>query len=119
MALCVPVADATIRELRVSAKLSQAEFANRLNVALVTYRGWDSGRRCPPPEAMVKARELTAHGPDDQLVELRVLATLIGVSVYRLREAARDGRLAVTYDNRVVFGRPVPRATRVAASCSV
>lgn len=116
MALCVPVADAAIRELRLSAKLSQAEFASRLDVALVTYRGWDSGRRCPPPEAIVKARELTAHGPDDQLVELRVLATLIGVSVYLLRRAAKDGRLAVTYDNRVVYGRPVPRATRAAGA---
>jgi ribosome-binding protein aMBF1 (putative translation factor) len=34
--------------------------------------------------------------------------------VYRLREAAKDGRLEVTYDNRVAFGRPVPRATRTA-----
>jgi ribosome-binding protein aMBF1 (putative translation factor) len=34
--------------------------------------------------------------------------------VYRLREAAKDGCLAVTYGNQVVFGHPVPRATRLA-----
>ena len=44
-------------------------------------------------------------------MSLLALAPLLGVSVFRLREAARDGRLAVTYDRRVVFGRLVPRAT--------
>jgi DNA-binding transcriptional regulator YiaG len=39
---------------------------------------------------------------------------VLGVSVYRLREATKDGRLAVTYGNQVVFGHQVPRATRLA-----
>jgi hypothetical protein len=51
----------------------------------------------------------------EPLLGLRELGRLIGVSVYRLREAAKDGRLPVTYDTRVAFGRLVPRATRIAA----
>jgi DNA-binding XRE family transcriptional regulator len=60
------------------------------------------------------ARTLANDGPDDRPRGLPDLARLIGVSVYRLREAAKDGRLTVTYGNRVAFGRPVPRATRTA-----
>jgi ribosome-binding protein aMBF1 (putative translation factor) len=51
---------------------------------------------------------------DDQPRGLPELARTLGVSVYRLREAAKDGRLVVTYGNQVVFGHPVPRATRLA-----
>lgn len=75
---------------------------------------WDSGRREPPPIVLARAGELANVGPADRPLGLLELARIIGVSVYRLREAARDGRLAVTYSNRVVFGHLVPRATRAA-----
>jgi DNA-binding transcriptional regulator YiaG len=104
----------TVRELRLATKLSQAEFAKRLGVSLESCRLWDSGRRSPPPSALDQAYALAAVGQDDQPRKLSQLARLLGVSVYRLREAAKDGRLAVTYDNHVVFGHPVPRATRAA-----
>lgn len=104
----------TLRDYRQSTKLSQAQFALRLSVATETYRMWDSGRREPPTWALSKARELAGTGAGDRPVGLRSLSRVLGVSVYRLREAARDGRLAVVYDTRVVFGRPVPRATRAA-----
>jgi DNA-binding transcriptional regulator YiaG len=103
-----------IRALRVSLRLSQAAFAIRLGVSTESYRLWDAGRRDPPPAALAKARGLAREGPDDQPQGLPELARVLGVSVYRLREAAKDGRLEVTYGNRVVFGRPVPRATRLA-----
>ena len=75
---------------------------------------WDSGRRNPPPTVLDKAKELANAGSADRPLGLFELARMLGVSVYRLREAARDGRLAVTYDNRVVFGNLVPRATHAA-----
>jgi DNA-binding transcriptional regulator YiaG len=103
-----------IRMLRRSAKLSQAEFAVRLGVSAESYRLWDAGRRDPPPAVLAKARALASEGPDNRPQGLPELARVLGVSVYRLREAAKDGRLAVTYGNRVVFGHPVPRATRLA-----
>jgi DNA-binding transcriptional regulator YiaG len=104
----------TIRKLRLATKLSQAEFAKRLGVSLESCRLWDSGRRNAPAAALDQARALAAAGPDDVARKLPDLARLLGVSVYRLREAARDGRLAVAYDNHVVFGHCVPRATRAA-----
>jgi DNA-binding transcriptional regulator YiaG len=107
-------ATVTIRDLRNALKCSQAEFAARLSVPLESYRLWDAGRRDPPSSVIVRARELAEEGPDDAPRSLPRLARQLGVSVYRLREAARDGRLAVTYGTRVAFGRPVPRATRIA-----
>lgn len=104
----------TIRDFRLLIKLSQSEFAERLGVSVESYRMWDSGRRDPPRVVLGKARELANAGPADRPLGLLELARILGVSVYRLREAARDGRLAVTYENRVVFGNLVPRATRAA-----
>jgi DNA-binding transcriptional regulator YiaG len=103
-----------IRAMRVSAKLSQMAFAIRLGVSPESYRLWDAGRREPPSTVLAKARALACEGPDDRPRGLPELARALGVSVYRLREAANDGRLAVTYGNQVVFGHPVPRATRLA-----
>jgi DNA-binding transcriptional regulator YiaG len=103
-----------IRGLRLSAKLSQAAFALRLGVSSETYRLWDAGRRDTPSAVLAKARALANAGTDDQPRGLQELAGTLGVSVYRLREAARDGRLVVTYGNQIVFGHPVPRATRFA-----
>ena len=68
--------------------------------------------RCDAPsdagrEALDKARAFTA-GQDEQRLGLPALAAILGVSVYRLRSAARDGRLAVTYGNRTVFTTTTP-----------
>ena len=99
-----------LRVLRIALECSQAAFAARLDVPLETYRLWDAGRRLPPAAVVEQARawgRSTPHTP----MGLPALARLLKVSVYRLREAARDGRLAVTYDQRVSFGRPIPKAT--------
>ena len=113
MALSEVMPVSPIRALRLTVKLSQAEFARRLGVSTETYRAWDSDRRQPPSEALDKARTLAA-GEDEQRLGLPALATILGVSVYRLRKAARDGRLAVTYGNGTVFGRPLPQSMRTA-----
>lgn len=113
MALSDAMPVSVIRGFRLAAKLSQAEFARRLCVSTETYRAWDSGRRQPPSEALDTARALGAK-EDEQRLGLPALATVLGVSVYLLRRAARDGRLAVTYGNRSVFGRPLAQATRTA-----
>jgi DNA-binding transcriptional regulator YiaG len=102
----------TLRELRKATQSSQAVFAQRLGVSLESYRMWDSCRREPPEAVMTRARALAATGSDQRPLPLLVLAPLLGVSVFRLREAARDGRLAVTYERRVAFGHHIPRATR-------
>lgn len=103
-----------IRELRLATKASQATFASRLGVAIESLRAWDTGRRSPPSEVLEAARALAAAGPDHRPLPLAVLSRLLRVSVFRLREAARDGRLRVTYEKRVIFGQPIPRATREA-----
>ena len=103
-----------IRQLRVRLQLSQPEFAERLGVAAETYRTWDSGRRAVPEVWLAKARALVAvEGPDRQW-SLPDLAVQLGVHVRTLRDAARSGRLVVTYGNRCVFRHPVPKATLAA-----
>lgn len=37
-----------IKDYRVSAGLTQAEFSNLFEIPLDTVKGWDSGRRKPP-----------------------------------------------------------------------
>lgn len=106
----------TIRSIRLAAGASQADFAARLGVALESYRPWDTGRRSAPPEVLAHAAALVPVGQEDQPLGLPVLARLIGVSVFRLREAARDGRLVVTYGNRTTYGHPIPQATRAAGA---
>jgi transcriptional regulator with XRE-family HTH domain len=106
----------SLRSLRLATKASQAVFAARLGVSVDAYRPWDAGRREPPAEILAKAHTLANVGPDDRPIALPLLAELLGVSVFRLREAARDGRLAVTYGTRTAFGRAIPRATRLAES---
>lgn len=113
MALSDAMPVSVIRALRLATKLSQAEFAKRLGVSTETYRAWDSNRRQPPREALDKASALAA-GENEQLLGLPALATILGVSVHCLRKAARDGRLAATYGNRTVFGRPLAQATQSA-----
>jgi len=91
----------TLRDLRLATGISQAAFARRLRVPVESLRAWDSGRRKPPADVLEAAQRLAQAGALDQPLPLKVLGDLLGVSVYRLREAARDGRLAVTYTNRV------------------
>ena len=42
-----------VRDLRLRAKLTQAEFASRLGVPLETIRNWEQGRRRPRGPARV------------------------------------------------------------------
>ena len=103
-----------VRGLRLRLRLSQPQFAGLLGVSAETYRTWDSGRRAVPDAWLDKARELVAAHDPRRLWSLRELAIELGVHVRTLRAAARSGRLEVTYENRVVFRNPVPRATMAA-----
>jgi ribosome-binding protein aMBF1 (putative translation factor) len=67
-----------------------------------------------PDAWLTRARELAAAKDPRRLRSLQQLAAELGVHVRTLRDAARSGRLDVRYGNRVVFGNPVPRATRAA-----
>ena len=96
-----------MRALREAAGASQAAFGAQFGVTFETYRPWDTGRRPPPPEMLARAKVLAAAGPK-RLLSLPVLTSLLGVSVFRLREAARDGRVAVTYQKARWVTRPDP-----------
>ncbi|MBN8981201.1 MAG: helix-turn-helix domain-containing protein [Rhizobiales bacterium] len=52
-----------VRELRLRAKLTQAQFAARLGVPLETIRNWEQGKRSPqgPARALLA---VIAHSPD-------------------------------------------------------
>ena len=52
-----------VRDLRLRAKLTQAEFASRLCVPLETIRNWEQGKRSPrgPARALLT---VIAHEPD-------------------------------------------------------
>lgn len=100
-----------IRGLRLRLQLSQPQFAALLGVSAETYRTWDSGRRVVPDAWLAKAREMAAIEDPGRLWSLQELATELGVHVRTLRDAARSGRLEVTYENQVVFRNPVPRST--------
>jgi DNA-binding transcriptional regulator YiaG len=103
-----------IRGIRLQLRLSQPRFAVLLGVSAETYRTWDSGRRLVPNAWLEKARALAAANDPNRLWSLQALATELGVHVRTLRGAARAGRLAVAYENRVVFRNPIPRATLAA-----
>ena len=103
-----------IRALRRQLQRSQAEFAALLGVAAETYRTWDSGRRATPDPWLAKARTLAAREDPARLWSLEALAAELGVHARTLRNAARSGRLRVTFEPRVVFGHLVPRATLAA-----
>jgi DNA-binding transcriptional regulator YiaG len=100
-----------IRDLRSRLHLSQPQFAALLGVSAETYRTWDSGRRAVPAAWLDKARDLAAANDPLRPWSLQDLATELGVHVRTLRDAARSGRLQVTYENQVVFRNPVPRST--------
>lgn len=52
-----------VRELRLRAKLTQAQFAARLGVPLETIRNWEQGKRAPrgPARALLA---VIAHAPE-------------------------------------------------------
>ena len=112
MAKCVSV----LRKIRTRLRLSQAECAAALGVAVETFRTWDAGRR-PPPEAIVsRAQTLKVKRSSHDRVPLQVLADELHVHVWTLRAAAHDGRLAVTFGTRPHFGKLTATATREAAA---
>ena len=108
-----------IRALRRQLQRSQAEFAAVLGVAAETYRTWDAGRRAVPEPWLNKARQLVAREDPARLWSMEALAAELGVHVRTLRNAARSGRLCVTFEHRVVFGHLVPRATLAAGRAFV
>jgi DNA-binding transcriptional regulator YiaG len=100
-----------IRRLRFQLQLSQPQFARLLGVSAETYRTWDSGRREVPDAILRRGQELAAVEDPSRLWSLQELATELGVHVRTLRDAARSGRLKVTYGNRIAFGNPIPKST--------
>ena len=109
-----PAGPNEIRRLRWRLRLSQPQFARVLGASPETYRTWDAGRRAVPDALLGKARELAAVEDPRRLWSLQELAAELGVHVRTLRDAARSGRLDVTYENRVVFRHPIRRATMAA-----
>ncbi len=103
--------DRSLRQCREGLGLSQLAFARQLGVAPESYRPWDAGRRPVPAAILIRARALVAHRDAHALLSLPVLATLVGVHVRTLRNAARDGRLPVLYDTRTTFRHLRARAT--------
>lgn len=109
-------APSALRMIRTSLNLSQAECAAALGVALETFRTWDSGRRPPPPAVVRRAEALTVKRPAHQRLPLHLLASELHVHVRTLRAAARDGRLAATFNARPCFGKLTATATREAGA---
>ena len=108
------VASSEIRSFRLRLQLSQPQFAKLLEVSAETYRTWDSGRRPMPDAWLERARALATTRDPCRLMSLQDLATALGVHVRTLRDAVSNGRLSVTYANRVAFRNMVPRATMAA-----
>jgi putative transcriptional regulator len=52
-----------VRELRMRAQLTQAEFATRLCVPLETIRNWEQGKRMPRGPALALLAVI-AHAPE-------------------------------------------------------
>ncbi len=111
MAKCASV----LREIRALLRLSQAECAAALGVAVETFRTWDAGRRTAPAAVVRQAQTLEAKRPPHDRVPLQVLADELHVHVRTLRAAAHDGRLAATFRPRPYFGKLTATATREAA----
>ena len=113
--MCPRVAPNDLRKCRAALGHSQTAFATELGVSRETYRVWDSGRRTPPPRVIERAQALVAYRDEREQLPLTTVAVLIGVHVRTLRNAARDGRLPVTYDTRTTFRTLRARSTLVDA----
>ena len=109
-------APSALRAIRARLNLSQAECAAALNVAVETLRTWDSGRRPPPTAVARRAEALTVKRSTHQRLPLHLLASELHVHVRTLRAAARDGRLAATFNPRPCFGKLTATATREAGA---
>ena len=94
-----------LRACREALACSQAAFAPSLESPRTPIACGTPGRRPTPGRILDRARVLVTHQHDQQPLPLSILATMIGVHVRTLRNAARDGRLAVTYDTRTTFRR--------------
>jgi DNA-binding XRE family transcriptional regulator len=90
--------------------LSQSDMAALIGVSPESYRVWESGRR-PVPPGVTDCARTAVEASRRALLSMTQLAACLQVHPRTLRAAARNGRLAVTYDTRSAFGRPVPRAT--------
>ena len=102
-----------LRELRRAIECGQREFAALLSVPLETLRTWDSGRRPVPVDVLLRAtRAVSEHAKNSEPLSLDQLARELGVHQRTLRDAARAGRLRVTFSVRSVFRRPIRLATR-------
>jgi DNA-binding transcriptional regulator YiaG len=107
-----------LRGLRAQLRLSQAAFATVLGVSLRrTGRGIQAGGRFL--KSGWRGSDCAASRDRDRLLSLQELARELGVHVRTLRDAARSGRLVVTYGNRVVFRNPVPKATLAAGQAFI
>lgn len=104
-----------MKAIRTRLRLSQAECAAALDVAVETFRTWDSGRRLPPAVVFQRVEALGGKRPHQRL-PLERLAHELGVHVRTLRAAAHDGRLAATFDPRPYFGHLTATATREAGA---
>lgn len=102
---------AALRTYRSATGVSQRAFAAQLGVPSETYRTWESGRRPAPADRLTQARLLAGLPDPDSLRPLAELAVMARVHVRTLQNAARDGRLRVTYDTRTTFRRLRPRAS--------
>ena len=116
MANPAPVSPSVLRAIRTRLRLSQAECAAALGVAIETFRTWDAGRRQPPAAVVQRAEALTTKRPARQRVSLQLLANELHVHVRTLRAAAHDGRLAATFNPRPYFGTLTAMATREAGA---
>jgi DNA-binding XRE family transcriptional regulator len=73
--------NSSLRQVRMRLRMSQAECAAALGVAVETFRTWDAGRR-PAPQAVVeRAQSLKAKRPTQERVPLQILADELRVHV--------------------------------------
>lgn len=100
-----------LRQIRLTLRLSQEAFAERLGVSSESYRAWDSGRRETPHDVLERASTYTAQASEGP-VPLATLARQLRMNETTLRRAARDGRLTIVVEPYRASGRAVVRATR-------
>lgn len=93
------------------AAIRAAAFQHLRGVALTVLDAEVPAESAAPALHSSDASGTSSDATSQHLSPLREVARAIGVSVYTLRAAVRDGRLAAVYSTRVVFGRPIPLST--------